>query len=50
MRVVLETVDDTDEITVMEMNVKGKAFDFLAAEPNLYTDTDLIERNEDFVR
>jgi hypothetical protein len=50
VRVVLETVDDTDEITVTEMNVKGKAFDFLAAEPNLYTDTDLIERNEDFVR
>ncbi len=50
VRVVLETVGDTDEITVTEMNVKGKAFDSLAAEPNLYTDTDLIERNEDFVR
>ncbi len=50
VRVVLETVDNDDEITVTEMNAKGKAFDYLAAEPDLYTDTDLIEHNENFVR
>ncbi len=50
VRVVLETVDEDDEISITEMNVMGKAFDHLADEPNLYADTDLIERNEDFVR
>lgn len=50
VRVVLETVDDADEITVTEMNAKGKAFDHLADEPNLYSDSDLIESNENFVR
>ncbi len=50
VRVVLETIDNDDEITVTEINAKGKAFDYLAAEPDLYTDTDLIERNENFVR
>ncbi|MBK3736793.1 hypothetical protein GAY29_27645 [Azospirillum brasilense] len=50
LRVVLETVDDEDDISITEMNAKGGAFNHLADEPDLYSDTDLIERNEDFVR
>lgn len=50
VRVVLETVDDEDDISITEMNAKGGAFDYLADEPDLYSDADLIERNEDFVR
>ncbi|TAN53484.1 MAG: hypothetical protein EPN26_06970 [Rhodospirillales bacterium] len=50
LRVILETLDDEDEISVTAMNVQGKAFDHLADEPELYSDDDLIERNEDFVR
>lgn len=50
VRVVLETVDDADEITVTEMNAKGRSFDHLDDEPNYYTDADLVERNENFVR
>ncbi len=50
LRVVIETVDDDDEMSVTEMNARGGAFAFLADEPDLYTDTDLVERNEDFIR
>jgi hypothetical protein len=49
LRVVLETVDSEDEeISITEMNAQGGAFDYLADEPNLYDDTDLIERNASF--
>ena len=50
LRVVLETLDDEDEIAITAMNAQGKAFDYLANEPDLYSDSDLIERNEDFLR
>ncbi|MGR0183896.1 hypothetical protein [Azospirillum aestuarii] len=50
LRVVLETVDDEDDISITEINAKGGAFNYLADEPDLYSDADLIERNEDFVR
>ena len=50
LRVILETVDDDDEISIMQMNAQGGAFAHLTAEPDLYSDTDLIERNEDFIR
>ncbi len=50
LRVILETLDDEDEISLTAMNAQGKAFDHLADEPELYSDDDLIERNEDFVR
>lgn len=38
-----------DEIPIAEMAARGGAFDYLADEPDLYSDADLIERNEDFV-
>ncbi len=44
VRIILETVDD-DDISITEMNAKGKGFDHLADEPDLYTDADLIERD-----
>ncbi|MFA6021741.1 MAG: hypothetical protein WC722_15875 [Rhodospirillales bacterium] len=50
LRVILETLDDEDEISVSAMNARGKALDHLADEPEIYSDDDLIERNEDFVR
>ena len=50
VRVVLETVDDADEITVTEMNAEGHSFDYLDNESGLYTDSDLIECNENFIR
>ncbi len=49
LRVVLETVDsDDEEISITGMNAKGGAFDFLADEPDLYSDADLKECNADF--
>jgi hypothetical protein len=49
LRVVLETVDaEDDEITITEMNAQGGAFAYLADEPDLYSDADLIERNANF--
>jgi hypothetical protein len=48
VRVTVETVDD--EPTITEMNALGKAFDHLSAEPDIYSDADLVERNEDFIR
>ena len=50
LRVILETVDADDEISISEMNAEGGAFAHLADEPDLYADSDLIERNEDFIR
>jgi hypothetical protein len=50
VRVILETVDEEDEISITEMNAMGKAFDHLADEPDLYSDSDLVEHNEDFDR
>jgi len=45
LRVVLETVDlDDEEVSATEMNAKGGAFDYLAEEPDLYSDADLVER------
>jgi len=49
LRVVLETVDaDDEEVSITEMNAKGGAFDYLAEEPDLYSDADLREFNADF--
>lgn len=49
LRVVLETVDAEDaEISITAMNARGGAFAHLADEPDLYSDADLIERNEAF--
>ncbi len=49
LRVVLETVDAEDaEISVTEMNAQGGGFAYLADEPDLYSDADLVERNADF--
>jgi hypothetical protein len=51
LRVVLETVDtEDDEISITEMNALGGAFAHLDDEPDLYSDADLIERNEAFGR
>lgn len=50
IRVVLETVDGEEEISITEMNARGGAFDHLADEPDLYSDADLVERNEAFGR
>ncbi|HWK44237.1 MAG TPA: hypothetical protein VNT30_05940 [Stellaceae bacterium] len=51
LRVVLETVDtEDDEISITAMNAHGGAFAHLAEEPDLYSDADLVERNEVFGR
>ncbi|WP_169732768.1 hypothetical protein [Azospirillum halopraeferens] len=50
VRVILETVDEDDEMSVTEMNARGGAFAHLADEPDVYSDSDLIRHNEDFVR
>ncbi len=50
LRIVLETIDGEDEISITEMNAQGGAFAHLALEPDLYSDSDLIRRNEDFIR
>lgn len=51
LRVELTTVDDDEsEISITEMNERGGAFVHLADEPDIYSDNDLIERNEAFVR
>jgi len=46
LRVVVETLDD--DISITEMNARGGGFAHLAAEPDIYGDADLIERNEAF--
>lgn len=43
VRAVVETLQD-NELSITAMNALGGAFDFLADEPDLYTDADLIER------
>jgi hypothetical protein len=40
---VVESID-TDEPSLTTMNAMGGAFDWLAEEPELYSDADLIER------
>jgi hypothetical protein len=43
LRVVVESIG-TDEPSLTAMNAMGGAFDWLADEPDLYSDDDLIER------
>jgi hypothetical protein len=43
LRVVVESID-TDELSLTAINAAGGAFDWLAEEPDLYSDADLIER------
>ena len=51
LRMVLETLEaDDSEIGITAMNARGGAFDHLTDEPDLYSDSDLIERNETFSR
>jgi hypothetical protein len=50
LRVELETIDDDSEIGITQMNERGGAFAHLVDEPEIYSDNDLIERNEAFVR
>lgn len=42
LRVVVESLDD--ELPITAINAAGGAFDWLADEPDLYGDADLIER------
>jgi hypothetical protein len=51
LRVIPETVEAEDaEIGITAMNARGGAFAHLEDEPDLYSDADLIERNEAFTR
>jgi hypothetical protein len=43
LRVVVESID-TDEPSLTAINAAGGAFDWLAEEPDLYSDADLVER------
>jgi hypothetical protein len=43
LRVVVESIE-ADEPSLTAMNAAGGAFDWLAEEPDLYTDVDLVER------
>lgn len=43
LRVVVESID-ADEPSLMAMNAAGGAFNWLANEPDLYSDADLVER------
>jgi hypothetical protein len=43
VRVVVEPVED-DEPPITALNAAGGAFDWLADEPDLYSDADLVER------
>jgi hypothetical protein len=43
LRVVVESID-TDELSLTAINAAGGAFNWLAEEPDLYSDTDLVER------
>jgi hypothetical protein len=43
LRVVVESID-ADEPSITTINAAGGAFDWLAEEPDLYSDVDLIER------
>ncbi|ARJ67262.1 hypothetical protein WV31_17110 [Magnetospirillum sp. ME-1] len=43
LRVVVESIE-ADEPSITAMNAAGGAFDWLADEPDLYSDADLVER------
>lgn len=43
LRVVVESIE-ADEPSITTMNATGGAFNWLAEEPDLYSDADLIER------
>jgi hypothetical protein len=43
LRVVVES-SEADEPSITGMNAAGSAFDWLAEEPDLYSDADLAER------
>jgi hypothetical protein len=43
LRVVVESMEAEDP-SLTAMNAAGRAFDWLAEEPDLYTDADLVER------
>jgi hypothetical protein len=43
LRVVVESLDQ-DSVPITAINAAGGAFDWLADEPDLYSDADLIER------
>lgn len=43
LRVVIESLEE-DELPITAINAAGGAFDWLADEPDLYSDADLIER------
>ena len=43
LRVVVESLDE-DDLPITAMNDAGGAFDWLADEPDLYSDDDLVER------
>ena len=42
LRVVVESIE-SDEPSITAMNAAGKGFDWLADEPDLYSDADLVE-------
>ncbi len=43
LRVVVESIED-DGLPMTAINAAGGAFDWLAGEPDLYSDVDLVER------
>ena len=43
LRVVVESIE-AEEPSLTAMNATGGAFDWLAEEPDLYSDADLVER------
>jgi len=43
IRVIVETVP-TEELPMTELNAGGGAFDWLADEPDMYSDADIVER------
>ena len=43
LRVVVESIE-AEELSLTAINAAGRAFDWLAEEPDLYTDGDLVER------
>jgi hypothetical protein len=43
LRVLVQSID-LDEPSVTAINAAGGAFDWLAEEPDLYSDADLVER------
>jgi hypothetical protein len=43
LRVIVESID-SDDLPMTAINASGGAFDWLAEEPDLYSDADLVER------